>query len=212
MLGALFHLLDLDSSFIYGNFGGFMKSFSVLFLMVLLMSFSRCVPFGVDTQDFCITLPAQKIPGVSVGAGGVISIDQPITYHTDIDLSSTLSVLGDPKKFTGSMELARLTITAVSGVNDLSFIKLIDASVNSPTEPQLNSTTIASYDSSKTPATGKTIDVVGESAGNVLPYIANGKSTFTFKFEGSLPTIDWQADITMCFSMAISGSADLTKL
>lgn len=95
-----------------------------------------------------------------------------------------------------------VTISAKSGVADLSFIRTarVLLAVESTAGGDATPIEIGRYERVDGAAVGTTIFLTAEPPADVLPAWKNSLLSFTFEVTGELPTVPWTADVGVRFS------------
>ncbi len=112
-----------------------------------------------------------------------------------------------------SMDLHRLTLTAKSGITDLSFVSRLHAVAFVPLSKTETSQTsrmveIADYERVATTPVGRTLEIPLPEPVDLVPLLRPSKPepakiVVSVNLTGELPTVDWTTDVSMVLSMEV---------
>ena len=177
-----------------------------LLLAGLAVLFAGCVPVvEAEFSRIEVSRPDISIPGAP--SSSISSV----TFNFTIDSAS----LGANWKLENQdniieVDLHRLAFTAKGGVTDVSFIQTLHALACVPISKSSTLSSrqveIADYSRQDKPPPSPTFEVPLLEPVNLLPLIRPAKSEpkkilVIVNFGGTLPTSDWQADVSMSLSV-----------
>jgi|SRR5580698_4934276 hypothetical protein len=148
-----------------------------------------------DVPDVQITQSGLTFEGVAAAMGDASMTKSYSQQHSQLDLPSQLDT---------QVRTLAVTLTATSGVTDLSFIKFMSVSMSADADSA--PTVIGSYEPATGAAVGNQLKLTTLNPVNILDAWKTDTATFTLQLAGTLPTSDWTGDI----SIDLSGSAKFT--
>ncbi len=168
-----------------------------ILVSLLVVAGAACAQVDADIPQAKVTQKAvtfQGIPGT--GQGGEVSITQTFTLTED-DLSWAKDINADV--YANGVELS-----AVSGVQDLSFIHYARITMSSGSDPATTPIEVVNYQRPDNATVGPVLAVPTTSPINVTSVWAAKKVVFTVEIAGLLPEQGWAADITLQLSGKLS--------
>jgi hypothetical protein len=148
-----------------------------------------------DVPDVQITQSGLAFEGVPAVVGDASMTKSYSQQHSKLDLPSQLDT---------QVRTLAVTLTATSGVTDLSFIHFMSISMSADADS--TPIVIGSYEPATGSTTGNQLKLTTLNPVNILDAWKTDTATFTLQLAGTLPTSDWTADV----SIDLSGSAKYT--
>jgi hypothetical protein len=148
-----------------------------------------------DVPDVQITQSGLTFEGVAAAMGDASMTKSYSQQHSQLDLPSQLDT---------QVRTLAVTLTATSGVTDLSFIKFMSVSMSADADSA--PTVIGSYEPATGAAVGNQLKLTTLNPVNILDAWKTDTATFTLQLAGTLPTSDWTGQV----SIDLSGSAKYT--
>ena len=174
----------------------------------LAMLFAGCAPI-VDAQfpDIEVTRPNIAIPGAPAAAM------PSVTFQFSLD-STTLGASANPDTQDGivSVKLRQLSLTAKSGIADLSFIETFHAlacvPINKTSTLSSRQVEIAEYERVVDLPASATFNVPIPEPVDLLPLLRPSSTEprrilVIANLGGKLPTSEWKADVSMTLSIEV---------
>jgi hypothetical protein len=165
-----------------------------LLLAAALLSLTSCGLFFVqaDEPEVCKTFPNQQFDAAPSGFSGTFTYP-PMSFAFGDQLPDFFK----SDKFKATFRIRSVQMTAVSGVQDLSFIDAATLSLSAAGLPDVK---VVNYTRAAGAPASATIDMVDAAQPDVFPYLESGNASGSFSMTGSLPSVSWAADIRVCFS------------
>ncbi len=171
------------------------RSFSLGALFVLTVA--SCAQVDADIPDTKVTQRAVSFQGIPGGqAAGEVSITRSFTVTSD-DLSWAKDLNSDVYAY-------EVELTAVSGVNDLSFIRQARIIMSSGEDPSIQPIEVINYTRPTDFSPSAVLDVPTTQPINVTSVWAAKKLVFTLHLTGVAPEQDWSADVALHLSGKLS--------
>lgn len=164
---------------------------------IFSLAVASCAQVDADIPDTKVTQRAvsfQGIPGAQTV--GEVSITQSFTVNSD-DLSWAKDLNSDVYAY-------EVELTAVSGVSDLSFIRLARITMSSGEDPSIQPIEVINYTRPAEFTPSAVLDVPTTQPINVTTVWAAKKLVFTLYLTGVFPEQDWAADVTLHMSGKLS--------
>jgi len=158
---------------------------------------ASCVQVDAEIPDTKVTQKAVSFQGVpGAQTVGEVSITQSFTVTSD-DLSWAKDLNSDVYAY-------EVELTAVSGVQDLSFIRVARITMSSGEDPSIAPIEVINYTRPQSYTASAVLDVPTSQPINVTTVWAAKKLVFTIYLTGIFPEQDWAADVTLHMSGKIS--------
>jgi hypothetical protein len=158
---------------------------------------ASCAQVDADIPDTKVTQRAVSFQGVpGAQAIGEVSVTQSFTVSSD-DLSWAKDLNSDVYAY-------EVELTAVSGVSDLSFIRLARITMSSGEDPSIQPIEVINYTRSANYTPSAVLDVPTTQPINVTTVWAAKKLVFTLYLTGIFPEQEWAADVTLHMSGKLS--------
>lgn len=148
-----------------------------------------------DVPDVQITQSGLAFEGVPAVVGDASMTKSYSQQHSKLDLPSQLDT---------QVKTLAVTLTATSGVTDVSFIHFMSISMSADADS--DPIVIGSYDPAAGTTVGDQLKLTTLNPVNILDAWKTDTATFTLQIAGTLPTNAWTADV----SINLSGSAKYT--
>jgi hypothetical protein len=157
---------------------------------------SGCLTVEAELAEVEITQRGVVFTGVSPIGGGDTAMTK--TYAQDH------SALDLPPEFSTELKTLGVTLTATSGVVDLSFIHYLRVSMSAAGPEE--AIDIAEYEPGPGASVGNQLSLTTRNPIDVLDAWQGDTATFTLEIAGTLPPHDWTGDVTVRFSGSASYS------
>jgi hypothetical protein len=166
-------------------------------LALFSLAAASCAQVDADIPDTKVTQRAVSFQGVPGSPTvGEVSITQSFTVNSD-DLSWAKDLNSDVYAY-------EVELTAVSGVTDLSFIRLARITMSSGEDPSIQPIEVINYTRPAEFTPSAVLDVPTTQPINVTTVWAAKKLVFTLYLTGVFPEQDWAADVTLHMSGKLS--------
>jgi hypothetical protein len=167
----------------------FAFGFSAAFIGLSVVAAGCGISVEAEIPEVTITQRGLAFDGVPDLGLGDVSVERTFEQeHGKLDLPEGL----DPE-----VKTLGITLHATSGVEDLSFIKLLRLTMSNGAGESIE---LGSYEQTAATANDKAITVAALNPGTIFDAWNTDKAKFTLQVAGSLPSKSWTLDVTIRFS------------
>ncbi len=163
--------------------------------VVVVLGLSGCLASAeAQIENVEVSQRGMSFPGIPQGA-----------LLGDVSTSYVFAIkpakLSLPRAVRTEIVAADVTLRATSGVLDLAFIRTLRMTVQGKIVdsdlPELQPTQLAVYERSGDGVVGPVLTMPNRDASNLLEHWKASTLLFTLEVAGTMPTLDWTADLTI---------------